>query len=170
MFLHTSLYGPGGYFCSFLLSNSIWITSLSTEYCIFFSALNIRLVIGFFFSFFPFTLLSFIWSVQLRRFLVFTCTSVSPFPFCDYNITWFLLHFNMRIIQTYIGVFCLKGRIWSVDIKNRWQRRYFYVMMIMLRCCFCTVFYFSHNKDSLLQQTMTESLLFTICFQHTHKR
>lgn len=62
----------------------------------------------FWFCFFQIYL--FMQDLQKTLFLVFTCTSVSPFPFCNYNISQLILTFNMRNIQTYIRVFCLKGR------------------------------------------------------------
>ncbi len=47
MFLHTSFYGPGGYFCSDLLSNIIWSTS--TFYRIRRLRLSPVLLFGFYF-------------------------------------------------------------------------------------------------------------------------
>ena len=76
--------GTGGYFCSVLLSNFIWSTSLSAEWLSsLFLALHSCFRFIFFIKLFGFLYLSIYSCKAVMKILVITCTSVSHFPFCD---------------------------------------------------------------------------------------
>ena len=117
MFLYTS-YWSGGHFWLFLISN-IFFNPRFLQICLHWWNFRLPSVLSFFIYIFsigvflkeglgeslfnklrlPFILFFYI-AFYFKELLVITCTSVSPFPFCDYNITQIFSNFNIRFVQS----------------------------------------------------------------------
>ena len=116
--ISSSRWNAKGYFCSFLVSNICWLTSLSAGSTQTFGLTNLYFLqedlIG--------------ESLCLED---FTCTLVSPL--CTFMILWYTQFYKMESFTRKCYVNHSKGRNFHFQAKNNWPQRNRYDMIFLLR-------------------------------------